>query len=107
MPTLCALTGAKPQRDPKWDGQDILPVLSGRPTPPGSRIFYWKGPRQASAVSDGQWKLVVTPKTVELYNLAEDIGEKNDLAAKNPDYVRQLRAKLEMQAAQDNDAAPK
>jgi arylsulfatase A-like enzyme len=107
MPTLCALTGAKPQRDPKWDGQDILPVLSGRPTPPGSRIFYWKGPRQASAVSDGQWKLVVTPKTVELYNLAEDIGEKNDLAAKNPDLVRQLRAHLAAQSAQDNDAAPK
>jgi len=48
----------------------------------------------------------VTAKTVELYNLTEDMGEKNDLAAKNPDLVRQLRAKLETQSAKDNDAVP-
>ena len=49
----------------------------------------------------------MTAKTVELYNLNEDIGEKNDLAAQNPDLVRQLRAKLESQSAKDNDAVPK
>ena len=106
MPTLCALAGCKPQRDLKWDGHDILPMLTGSTTHPGSRILYWKGPRQASAVSDDHWKLIVTAKTVELYNLTEDIGEKNDLAAKNPDLVRQLRAKLETQSAKDNDAVP-
>jgi arylsulfatase A-like enzyme len=107
MPTLCALAGATPQRDLKWDGRDILSVLNGSSTPAGSRVLYWKGPRQTSAVSDGQWKLVVTAKTVELYNLAEDIGEKNDLAAKHPDLVGRLRAHLEAQVAKDNDAAPK
>jgi arylsulfatase A-like enzyme len=106
MPTLCALAGCTLPRDLKWDGQDILAVLTGSTTPPSSRILYWKGPRQASAVSDGDWKLIVTTKTVELYNLIEDIGENNDLAAKKPDLVRQLRAKLEAQAAKDNDAAP-
>ena len=104
MPTLCALAGCKPQGDLKWDGQDILPVLTGSATRPGSRSLYWKGPRQASAVSDGHWKLIVTAKTVELYNLADDIGERNDLAAQNPEIVRQLRAKLETQSAKDNDA---
>jgi arylsulfatase A-like enzyme len=106
MPTLCALAGCKPQRDLKWDGHDILPELTRSTTPPVGRVLYWKGPKQASAVSDGDWKLIVTAKTVELYNLTEDIGEKNNLAAKNPDLVRQLRAKLETQAAKDNDAAP-
>ena len=106
MPTLCALAGCKPPRDLKWDGHDILPVLTGSTAHPGSRILYWKGPRQASAVSDDHWKLIVTGKTVELYNLTEDIGEKNDLAAQNPDLVRQLRAKLETQSAKDNDAVP-
>jgi arylsulfatase A-like enzyme len=106
MPTLCALAGGKPQGDLKWDGHDILPVLTGGTTPLVSRILYWKGPRQASAVSDGDWKLIVTAKTVELYNLSEDIGEKNDLAAQNPDLVRQLRAKLDTHSAKDNDAVP-
>jgi arylsulfatase A-like enzyme len=106
MPTLCALAGCKPQRDLKWDGHDILPMLTGSTTHPGSRILYWKGPRQASAVSDDHWKLIVTGTTVELYNLTEDIGEKNDLAAKNPDLVRRLRARLEMQSAKDNETVP-
>ena len=90
----------------KWDGHDIFPLLTGSTAHPGSHILYWKGPNRASAVSDDNWKLVVTGKTVELYNLTEDIGEKNDLAAKNPDLVRQLRAKLEAQSAKDNDAVP-
>ena len=106
MPTLCALAGGKPPRDLKWDGHDILPMLAGSTTHPGSRILYWKGPRQASAVSDDHWKLIVTAKTVELYNLTDDIGEKYNLAAQQPDLVRQLRAKLETQSAKDNDAVP-
>ena len=106
MPTLCALAGCEPQRDLKWDGHDILPMLTGSPTQPDSRILYWKGPDRASAVSEDHWKLIVTGKTVELYNLTEDIGEKNDLAAKHPDLVRQLRTKLETQSVNDNDAVP-
>lgn len=106
MPTLCALAGCTPQRDLNWDGHDILPMLTGSTTHSGSRILYGKGPRQASAVSDDHWKLIVTTKTVELFNLTEDISEANDLSAKNPDLVRQLCAKLETQSAKDNDAVP-
>lgn len=106
MPTLCALAGWQPPRDLKWDGLDILPMLTDSKIRPSSRILYTKGPDDASSVSDDAWKLIVTGKTVELYNLREDIAEKNDLAAKNPDLVRQLRAKLEVQAAKDNDAVP-
>ncbi len=106
MPTLCALAGGKPPRDLKWDGHDIFPVLTGSTQHPGSRILYRKGPDHASAVSDAPWKLIVTGKTVELYNLTKDIGEKVDLAAQNPDLVRQLHAKLETQSAKDNDAVP-
>jgi arylsulfatase A-like enzyme len=106
MPTLCALAGCKPPRDLKWDGQDIFPFLTGNPPHPGSRILYCKGPDHASAVTDDPWKLIVTGKTVELYNLTADIGEKNNLAAQHPELVRQLRAKLEIQSADDNDAVP-
>lgn len=106
MPTLCALAGCALPGDWKLDGQDMLPMLTGGPTRPGSRIFYWKGPEQASAVREDHWKLIVTHKRAELYNLSEDIGEKHDLAAKHPDLVRKLRAELEAQSARDNDAVP-
>jgi arylsulfatase A-like enzyme len=107
MPTLSALVRGESKRDLKWDGLNILPVLRGSAAPPKPRILYTKGPNRASAISDDHWKLVVTDKAVELYNLTEDIAEKNNLAAQNPERVRQLRAQLEAQVARDNDAVPK
>ena len=60
------------------------------------------------AIRQGDWKLVKAPGIVanaenwgngivttdgaELYNLAEDIGEKNNLAAKYPEKVKELAA---------------
>jgi arylsulfatase A-like enzyme len=107
MPTLTALAGCEPQQGLKWDGHDILPVLTGGTPRPAPRTLYCKGPGNASAIIDGHWKLIVSAKTERLYNLSDDIGEKNDLAPDNPDLVRQLRAKLETQSAMDNDAVPK
>lgn len=61
----------------------------------------------AEVIVDGWWKLIVpgsakpdrpfsgVPAAPELYNLETDPMEKNDLAAKHPDIVAKLRAKLE------------
>jgi len=37
---------------------------------------------------------------VELFNLAEDIGEQNNLASQHPDKVKELRARYDRLAAQ-------
>ena len=42
---------------------------------------YWKGARQ---------QLQKGATAIQLYNLADDIGEKNDLAAKHPDIVARI-----------------
>ena len=49
-----------------------------------------------SAVRKGDWKLVYRMRTgkLELYNLKDDIGEKCDLAASNPEKVKELAAEL-------------
>jgi arylsulfatase A-like enzyme len=107
MPTLCALAGYQPAEDLKWDGHDIFPILTGKTAHPDSRILYCKRSQGVAAVTEDNWKLIVTGKTVGLYNLADDIDEKNNLAAQNPDLVQRLRAKLETESAQDNDAVPK
>jgi len=61
----------------------------------------------AEVIVDGWWKLIVpgpvkpdrpfsgVPAAPELYNLETDPMENNDLAAKHPDVVAKLRAKLE------------
>ena len=42
----------------------------------------------------GDWKLVLNAKP-ELYNLAKDIGETTDLAAQEPERVKEMQAQLE------------
>ena len=49
-----------------------------------------------SAVRKGDWKLVYRMQTgeLELYNLADDIGEQHNLAAEQPAKVKELAAEL-------------
>lgn len=49
-----------------------------------------------SSLRKGDWKIVYRHRTqaLELYNLREDIGERNDLAARNPAKLRELAALL-------------
>jgi arylsulfatase A len=66
------------------------------------RPLYWQydkaecGP-WTLAVRQGPWKLLADAKREHfaLYNVVEDIGEKHDLAAEQPERVRELRAALE------------
>jgi arylsulfatase A-like enzyme len=45
----------------------------------------------------GPWKLIETfdPQGLELYNLADDLGETNNLAAANPELAGDLRRELD------------
>ena len=49
-----------------------------------------------SVIRDGDWKLIkfYDPQKLELYNLADDLGERNDLAKREPHKVRTLESKL-------------
>jgi arylsulfatase A-like enzyme len=51
----------------------------------------------SSVIRRGPWKLIETfdPEGVELYNLADDLGETNNLAAARPDLVNDLRRELD------------
>jgi arylsulfatase A-like enzyme len=109
MPTLCALAGATPKDDLKWDGRNVWPWLSGaaRPEP---RTLYWAGTGfRTAAVRDGDWKLFLNRQNdqVELFDLSRDPFEKNNLAAQQPERVQRLRAALNQLAARDNDAKGK
>lgn len=110
MPTLSALAGYKPEKDLKWDGQNIWPQLTGtEPTKP--RAVYVAGPGfRSRMVRDGDWKLVVTQsgpanqETVELFDLAKDPNELTDLAVKMPGKLAALRIRLEELSKADRDA---
>jgi arylsulfatase A-like enzyme len=108
MPTLCQLAGYRPARDLKWDGRDVWPLISGQ-TSPEPRTLYWAGVGfRSAALRHGDWKLVVhdgSPQKVELFDLARDPHEQNDLSMEHPDRTAELQRRLAETAAADRDAA--
>ncbi len=89
--TFCAAAGASVPTGTKLDGVNLLPHLRGENTGAPHDILFWKNGDQG-AVRQGDWKLVIglwQPK-LQLFNLAEDIGEKNDLAGTKPELVEKL-----------------
>lgn len=95
--TILAATGAPVPDDAKPDGIDLLPVLAGR-APAPERALFWRfgGPtyRNQRAVRQGDWKLLIdfgSFSPLFLFNLRDDPGERNDLAAVHPGIVARLR----------------
>ncbi|MDQ9090343.1 sulfatase [Pseudoalteromonas haloplanktis] len=89
LPTFYAAAGAdKPADD--VDGVDLLPYLTGENTARPHQTMFWKKENRA-VIRDGDWKLIRFPdRPAELYNLADDIGEQNNLAAKYPERVKSM-----------------
>ncbi len=103
FPTFCEAAGV--EHDSPIDGQSFLPVLLGRRQAPGDeRTLFWVrleggryGGKPYYAVRRGDWKLLENSadEPMRLYNLAQDPRETRDLAAEQPDVMRQLRAALD------------
>lgn len=90
--TAAAAAGAKRPRD--IDGKNAIPVFARKAKSP-HRILFWRHKR-SSAARRGDWKLVRHDgKPTELYDLAGDPGEQNDLAAEKPEIVEELGCELE------------
>jgi arylsulfatase A len=115
LPTISRLTGAKLPAG-KLDGKDISPLLfaeAGAKSPHDAYFFYWN--KELHGVRSGPWKLYF-PHTyqtlegsqagndgkpgpykqakvgLELYNLDDALGERTDIAVRNPAVVQRLQA---------------
>jgi arylsulfatase A-like enzyme len=90
--TILAATNAPVPADAKLEGMNLLPILERR-SPVAERTLFWRiavPTRQQRAVRQGNWKLLIDGDDLMLFNLKDDIGERNDLAARRPDVVRKL-----------------
>ena len=95
FPTFMELTGA-PMPYRKLVGVSLLPVRTGNGTLCERTLFWGIGNQRA--VRRGKWKLVIGAPGAGaepcLFDLANDLGEKNDLASQRPEVVRDLIAAL-------------
>jgi arylsulfatase A len=87
-----------------FDGVSLTPLLKDKPTTLKRKAIYWhyphyhtEGATPYSAVRYGDWKLIhiIETNTYELYNLKQDIGETNNLAASHPKMLKKLTKNLE------------
>ena len=100
-PTLIDLAGGKFDRNKPLDGLDVWPAIAGGQPSPRTEVIYNIEPFRAG-VRQGDWKLIwrtPLPAAVELYNIAQDPYEKNNVAAANPDKVAALQKRANELAA--------
>jgi arylsulfatase A-like enzyme len=91
--TALAAAGIDASSENKLDGVNLLPYLTGEKTQSPHAALYWRfGPQMA--IRRGDWKLVRHSGSTEteLYNLAKDIGEQNNLAQSEPGKLKELKA---------------
>jgi arylsulfatase A-like enzyme len=106
-PSLLNLTGAKPQKGAKYDGEDMLATLLGKSQssrkaplffsrPPDRKNFYGLKDLPDLAVRQGDWKLLCDydGSKQQLYNLKTDPGETNNAAAEKADIAKELTRKV-------------
>ncbi|MFV1964408.1 MAG: arylsulfatase [Pirellulaceae bacterium] len=103
LPTACALAGVEPPE--AIDGISFVPALIGSPQPRHDYLFWKYGKK--TAVRKGKWKAVRLgdSKPTELYDLSTDIGEKQDVADRNPEVVARMQ-NIMTEAFQPRIASP-
>jgi arylsulfatase A-like enzyme len=106
-PTLLEVAGASPDPGYPLDGTSYLNLLTGGAKAERKPLFWhfpgylgagantWRT-TPAGSIHSGDWKLIEFLETgkPELYNLKDDLGEKNDLAAAQPEKVKELHEKM-------------
>lgn len=96
FPTLSDIAGAPGPE--KTDGISFVPELIGQGEQPEHSFLYWEFHERngRAAVLSGDWKLIrynvlnQDEISLELYNLADDPGEENNIAESHPEKVKEL-----------------
>ena len=106
MATLAEVLGAPLSDNAGEDSFSLIPLLKGSSEPVREHAVSTSG-SGTPGVRHGQWKYIPIrgsegwgkggdqSQPIQLYNLANDIGETNNLAAQKPERVAQMQALLE------------
>ncbi len=100
-PTLLEMAGLPPRPEQHLDGISLVPLLKGGSLP--SRPLYWhyphygnQGGEPSAIIQEGDWKLIhyFEDGRDELYHLARDKGEQENLVEQNPERAKQMANQL-------------
>lgn len=100
-PTLLEVSGLDLITEQVHDGVSVVPLLKNPQASLAREAMYWHYPldephflggRSAGAIRKGRWKLIecYDSQKIELYDLQDDIAEKNNLAKTHPEKAEEL-----------------
>jgi arylsulfatase A-like enzyme len=103
-PTCLAAAGLPARPNQHQDGVNLRPLLAGEGSL-AARSLFWHYPHYnehpssvpSSVIRKGPWKLIETfdPEGIELYNLANDLSETQNIATTETARVDELRRELD------------
>ena len=106
LPTLVKLAGAELPEGFDGDGQEMVDALLGKAKPIREGKLFWRRPPDRPgpdgnplpdlSVREGNWKLLCNfdGSNAQLFDVAKDIDEQNDVASQNPDVTETLKNAL-------------
>ena len=106
LPTIIDAAGQNINPDWKLDGRSFLPLITTQQQALPSRPLFWRqhGSKGNIAIREGHWKLIHNradkESSPELYNLASDVGEQQNIADKHPDITKEMINKLKVWESQ-------
>ncbi len=96
--TICDVVDIPVPQDRTIDGTSFVPALNGQPIE-REKPMYWRcriasGPKMA--LREGDWKILGNRRltSFELFNIANDPKEQNELSDKFPDRFERMKKKL-------------
>ena len=104
FPTILDAVGLKPLPGKILDGESLMPLLRQSGALKRNAIYFHypnyafhKRNRLGGAIREGDFKLIqrYDDGSLELYNLAKDLGEKHNLAKRKPELANRLKRKLD------------
>ena len=87
--TILAATGTAPDRAYPLDGEDLMPLCTGKKTV-SDRSLFWRV-AQFDAARMGRWKYLKESGREHLFDLSSDPGEKADVRTKHADVFARIR----------------
>lgn len=94
LPTIAALTNSELPATNRIDGLDLSATITGDAPSKREEFIYYTAQGEPDGIRQGDWKLLLRKPEPLLFNLKEDISESENLAAKNPEKVAELSARL-------------
>ncbi|MDG2130654.1 MAG: sulfatase [Fuerstiella sp.] len=95
LPTFAELAGVDVPAERSLDGVSLRGLLLNGDELPKRQVFFGYEPKLGTALRDQNWKMILSSKKFELYDLDNDEAEQTNLVEKYPERAQAMRTKIE------------